>query len=151
MTDSEQKKAAKRFSEFWQGKGYEKGESQSFWLSLLRLNDTPFSAYHSRKSARLPASFPYNITALPRCPEFPLITPPLMLPLALPYNNTPEEQFNAAAADALFPEISPPVISTYAPSLLNDTPFSAYHSRQMTIECLFMLLSSNRWQIFHTD
>ena len=36
MTDSEQKKAAKRFSEFWQGKGYEKGESQSFWLSLLR-------------------------------------------------------------------------------------------------------------------
>lgn len=36
MTDSEQKKAAKRFSEFWQGKGYEKGEIQSFWLSLLR-------------------------------------------------------------------------------------------------------------------
>jgi hypothetical protein len=36
MTDAEQKKAAKRFSEFWSGKGYEKGESQSFWLSLLR-------------------------------------------------------------------------------------------------------------------
>ena len=36
MTDAEQKKAAKRFSDFWQGKGYEKGESQSFWLSLLR-------------------------------------------------------------------------------------------------------------------
>jgi hypothetical protein len=36
MTDAEQKKVAKRFSDFWQGKGYEKGESQSFWLSLLR-------------------------------------------------------------------------------------------------------------------
>ena len=30
------RKAAKAFSEYWQGKGYEKGESQAFWLSLLR-------------------------------------------------------------------------------------------------------------------
>lgn len=35
MTDMEQRKAAKRFAEFWKGKGYEKGESQKFWLSLL--------------------------------------------------------------------------------------------------------------------
>ncbi len=36
MTDLEKRKAAKAFSEYWQGKGYEKGESQTFWLSLLR-------------------------------------------------------------------------------------------------------------------
>lgn len=35
MTDMEQRMAAKHFSEFWKGKGYEKGESQKFWLSLL--------------------------------------------------------------------------------------------------------------------
>ena len=34
MTD--QRAAAKRFAEYWQGRGYEKGESQTFWLSLLR-------------------------------------------------------------------------------------------------------------------
>lgn len=36
MKDSEQRKAAKEFSEYWSEKGYEKGESQPFWLSLLR-------------------------------------------------------------------------------------------------------------------
>ena len=36
MTFAEQKKAAKKFAEYWQGKGYEKGESQPFWLALLR-------------------------------------------------------------------------------------------------------------------
>ncbi|MCD8015254.1 MAG: methylase [Lachnospiraceae bacterium] len=36
MTDTEQRKAAKDFADYWKGKGYEKGESQSFWLSLLR-------------------------------------------------------------------------------------------------------------------
>ena len=35
MTDMEQRQAAKYFAEFWKGKGYEKGESQKFWLSLL--------------------------------------------------------------------------------------------------------------------
>ena len=35
MTAIQQQKAAKEFSEFWQGKGYEKGESQTFWLTLL--------------------------------------------------------------------------------------------------------------------
>lgn len=36
MTDTEQKRAAKEFATYWAGKGYEKGESQPFWLSLLR-------------------------------------------------------------------------------------------------------------------
>ena len=36
MTDAKQKSAAKAFAEYWQDKGYEKGESQAFWLSLLR-------------------------------------------------------------------------------------------------------------------
>ena len=36
MTETEQRTAAKKFSAFWAEKGYEKGESQPFWLSLLR-------------------------------------------------------------------------------------------------------------------
>lgn len=36
MTEKEQRKAAKEFAENWKGKGDEKGESQKFWLSLLR-------------------------------------------------------------------------------------------------------------------
>lgn len=36
MNDTQQKAAAKKFAECWNRKGYEKGESQSFWLSLLR-------------------------------------------------------------------------------------------------------------------
>ena len=36
MTDAQQRAAAAKFAEYWQGKGYEKGESQKFWLSLLR-------------------------------------------------------------------------------------------------------------------
>lgn len=35
MTIIEQQKAAKAFAEQWQGKGYEKGESQIFWVTLL--------------------------------------------------------------------------------------------------------------------
>ena len=35
MNDVEQRKAAKEFAAYWQGKGYEKGQSQPFWLSLL--------------------------------------------------------------------------------------------------------------------
>jgi hypothetical protein len=35
MTEKEQRQAAKAFSEYWKGKGDEKGESQKFWLSLL--------------------------------------------------------------------------------------------------------------------
>lgn len=36
MKDVIQRKAAKEFAEYWKGKGYEKGESQQFWTSLLR-------------------------------------------------------------------------------------------------------------------
>ncbi|MBQ2840771.1 MAG: class I SAM-dependent DNA methyltransferase [Oscillospiraceae bacterium] len=36
MKDTEQRTAAKEFVEYWSDKGYEKGESQPFWLSLLR-------------------------------------------------------------------------------------------------------------------
>lgn len=35
MRDTEQRAAAKKFVEYWSGKGYEKGESQPFWLELL--------------------------------------------------------------------------------------------------------------------
>ena len=35
MTDKEQKKAAKEFAARWEGKGYEKGQSQQFWIDLL--------------------------------------------------------------------------------------------------------------------
>lgn len=36
MTDAEQRQAAKKFADDWKDKGYEKGMSQPFWLSLLR-------------------------------------------------------------------------------------------------------------------
>lgn len=35
MTDAQQRAAAKKFAEDWKGKGYEKGESQKFWMALL--------------------------------------------------------------------------------------------------------------------
>ena len=35
MTEADQRKAAKKFLETWTGKGYEKGESQKYWLDLL--------------------------------------------------------------------------------------------------------------------
>ena len=35
MRLSEKKQAAKEFAKYWEGKGYEKGESAPFWLSLL--------------------------------------------------------------------------------------------------------------------
>ena len=35
MKDSDQRKAARAFVEYWNGKGDEKGESQKYWLSLL--------------------------------------------------------------------------------------------------------------------
>lgn len=35
MTTTQQQKAAKEFAARWQGKGYEKGESQIFWVELL--------------------------------------------------------------------------------------------------------------------
>ena len=36
VTEKDQKSAAKAFAAFWKDKGYEKGESQAFWMSLLR-------------------------------------------------------------------------------------------------------------------
>ena len=36
MTDTEKKKAAKKFAEDWKDRGDEKSDSQSFWLSLCR-------------------------------------------------------------------------------------------------------------------
>lgn len=35
MKETDRKKAAKEFAEYWKEHGYEKGESQLFWLSLL--------------------------------------------------------------------------------------------------------------------
>ena len=35
-TATNRKKAAKEFAEHWSGKGYEKGESQLFWIELLQ-------------------------------------------------------------------------------------------------------------------
>lgn len=36
MTEADRKRAVKAFADYWKDKGYEKGESQPFWLSLLR-------------------------------------------------------------------------------------------------------------------
>lgn len=36
MIDVIQRKAAKEFSSYWEGRGYEKGDCQPFWISLLR-------------------------------------------------------------------------------------------------------------------
>lgn len=35
MNDREQRKAAREFAAKWAGKGYEKGEPQLFWITLL--------------------------------------------------------------------------------------------------------------------
>ena len=35
MNDVQQREAARHFAEYWKDKGYEKGESQKYWLSLL--------------------------------------------------------------------------------------------------------------------
>ncbi len=36
ITEKQQKKAAKEFAEYWKDKGYEKGQSQKFWIDLLQ-------------------------------------------------------------------------------------------------------------------
>jgi len=36
MAEKERKQKAKEFAEYWKDKGYEKGQSQKFWLSFLR-------------------------------------------------------------------------------------------------------------------
>ena len=35
MTEKQQKNAAAAFAKKWEGRGYEKGESQTFWIELL--------------------------------------------------------------------------------------------------------------------
>ena len=35
MTEKQQKAAAEEFARKWEGRGYEKGESQPFWMDLL--------------------------------------------------------------------------------------------------------------------
>ena len=35
MSNTTQKQAARQFAKDWMGKGYEKGETQRFWLELL--------------------------------------------------------------------------------------------------------------------
>ncbi len=35
MNAKEQKAAVKAFADKWKGKGYEKGETHSFWIELL--------------------------------------------------------------------------------------------------------------------
>ena len=37
MTSTEKKTAAREFVAFWTGKGYEKGQTQPFWIDLLRV------------------------------------------------------------------------------------------------------------------
>ena len=36
MTDMQQRKAARQFAKLWEGRGYEKGDTQPFWIALLR-------------------------------------------------------------------------------------------------------------------
>ncbi len=36
LTDAQQRSAAKKFAAEWEGRGYEKGETHSFWINLLR-------------------------------------------------------------------------------------------------------------------
>ena len=46
MVGLAQKRAAKAFAAKWKGRGYEKGESQPFWIELLQkvlLVEDPFS------------------------------------------------------------------------------------------------------------
>lgn len=49
MTEADRKKAARAFADAWKDRGYEKGESQSFWLSLLR---DVFGVEHPEEYAR---------------------------------------------------------------------------------------------------
>ena len=36
LTDAQQRNAAKKFAAGWKGRGYEKGETHSFWMELLQ-------------------------------------------------------------------------------------------------------------------
>ena len=53
VTTSARVKAAKEFAAKWKGQGYEKGQSQAFWLELLQKVDVgllvAFPNYEDRK------------------------------------------------------------------------------------------------------
>ena len=55
---TEQKAAARQFAEFWRGKGYEKGQTQPFWLHLLRVLgvETPEAAIEFEDKAHIDAA-----------------------------------------------------------------------------------------------
>jgi len=56
MVKNQQSIAAKEFAEQWKGKGYEKGESQSFWLQLLQSVlgvENPFSIISFENQVKL--------------------------------------------------------------------------------------------------
>ena len=46
MTDTQQRAAAKAFAKNWKDRGYEKGDSQIFWVELLT---TVFGGIHYEK------------------------------------------------------------------------------------------------------
>lgn len=47
---TDQQAAAKRFAQVWKDRGYEKGDSQTFWLSLLH---DVYGVEHPGSSSRL--------------------------------------------------------------------------------------------------
>lgn len=63
MTEADRKKAAKAFAEAWKDRGYEKGESQAFWLSLLH----DVFAKRKRGSTHEPNPKPRATRELGRC------------------------------------------------------------------------------------
>ena len=58
LSPAEQTAAAKDFAAFWQGKGYEKGQTQPFWLDLLRLLgvENPSAFIQFEDAARMDAA-----------------------------------------------------------------------------------------------
>ena len=53
LTDAQQRNAAKKFVENWKNRGYEKGETHSFWLELLHnvcgvVNPVQFITFESQ-------------------------------------------------------------------------------------------------------
>ena len=71
MKDTEQRIAAKKFVEFWTGKGYEKGESQPFWLELLEnVFGVENPAHYIRFEDRCILTTPVLLTDIFRQPMF---------------------------------------------------------------------------------
>ena len=51
MSENERKNIVKKFVAQWSGRGYEKGESHSFWLNGINLSDAVIKAHGSDISA----------------------------------------------------------------------------------------------------